>query len=379
LTSGIITNMYLKKLKLINFKNYLQADFDFSKGINCFTGNNGSGKTNVLDAIYYLSFCKSYFTSLDHQNINHDKDFFGIHGFYLKNNHGEDKISCVQENGKKKIFRLNDDEYKRLADHIGEFPLVMVSPYDRDLINEGSDVRRKFLDSVISQFDRPYLNDLISYNRSLKQRNALLKSFALERYFDKDTLDVWNKKLVIGNQKIYEKREKFIKDFIPYFQEYFESISGGREKVSLRYESQLHDSNSENLFEESIDKDLQLRYTSTGIHKDDMQMLIDDYSVKKFGSQGQQKSFVIAMKLAQFEYIRQVKKFFPILLLDDIFDKLDHHRVKHIIKLVSDHKFGQVFITDTQRERVEDIFKTVEIDHKIFEIANGEKVQEDDY
>lgn len=366
--------MFLEKLQLINFKNYGETKFNFSAGINCFTGNNGVGKTNILDAIYYLSFCKSYFTATDIQNIRHGEQFFAIHGSYQKNNHGEDRVSCIQEKNKKKIFRMNDDEYDKLSDHIGQFPLVMVSPYDRDLINEGSEVRRKFIDGVISQFDKSYLNDLISYNRALKQRNALLKSFHYNQHFDQQNLEIWNEILIENGQRIHNKRKSFIEDFIPFFQDYFEIISGGKDRVVLSYDSQLFENDFHQLFQQNLDKDLQLKYTSAGTHKDDLKMLIQGYNIKRFGSQGQQKSYVVAMKLAQFEYIRQVKGFFPVLLLDDIFDKLDHHRVEQIIQLVSDHKFGQVFITDTQKERIESVFNTVKIDHKIFEISQDQAI-----
>ncbi|MEA3477864.1 MAG: DNA replication/repair protein RecF [Bacteroidota bacterium] len=362
--------MFLQKLTLANFKNYPAAELQMSPKINCFIGNNGVGKTNLLDAIHYLSFCKSYFNAVDSQNVRHDESFFAIHGMYHKNGDKTDLISCVQKLNHKKQFKLNRKDYERLADHIGLFPLVMISPYDRDLINEGSDIRRKFLDAVISQFDKNYLYDLINYNKALTQRNSLLRQFSENHFFDPDLLDIWNEQMKPLANNIYQQRKAFIKDFIPIFQDYFDFISGGKEQVSIKYISHLDEENIDDLFSSSLEKDRALRYTSAGIHKDDLEFRIFDYPIKKFGSQGQQKSFVIAIKLAQFEYTKIIKGFKPILLFDDIFDKLDDNRVEQLIALVSKNSFGQVFITDTQRHRIEHIFNTVDIDHKIFEIKD---------
>jgi DNA replication and repair protein RecF len=364
--------MFLKKLSVSNFKNYKQATLSFSEKINCFIGDNGVGKTNLLDAIHYLSFCKSYFNPIDSQNIRHNQDFFAIHGTYFKNGDQADKVSCIQRLNHKKQFKLNQKEYNRLADHIGLYPLVMVSPYDRDLINEGSDVRRKYIDGVISQFDRNYLEDLINYNKALAQRNALLKYYAESRTFDHTALEVWDKQLCDPGQRLYENRAGFLKEFIPIFQDYFDFISGGKEKVSISYDSRLFDSNLKELLEVTVEKDRIAKYTTVGIHKDDLFFEIDGFPVKKYGSQGQQKSYVIAIKLAQFEYTKHLKGFKPVLLFDDIFDKLDDLRVGQIIRLVSENNFGQVFITDTQRYRVEKLLKEVRIDHRIFEIHDGE-------
>lgn len=363
--------MYLKQLKLANFKNYEEADLQFSNKINCFIGNNGAGKTNVLDAIYYLSFCKSYFNLVDSQNILHDAPFFAIHGTYYKNGTSQDMVSCLQKRNYKKQFILNDKEYDRLSDHIGMIPLVMISPYDRDLINEGSETRRKYIDSVISQFDKFYLDDLINYNKSLLQRNNLLKSFADRQYFDQTAIEIWDAQLIKLGEKIHSRRKEFISAFSPLFQEYFEFISQGNEIISIDYDSQLNDQQLADLLKANLEKDRLFKYTTSGIHKDDLDMKIGGHPIKKFGSQGQQKSFVIAIKLAQFDYTRNKKGFNPLLLLDDIFDKLDENRVKQIIHLVGENNFGQVFITDTQRERIENIFRQVKIDHKIFEVISG--------
>ena len=364
--------MFLQKLTLSYFKNYSHAELEFSDKINCFIGDNGAGKTNILDAIYYLSFCKSYFNPVDSQNIKHDCDFFAIHGSYQNQGNSADKVSCIQKRNHKKVFRLNKNDYKRLADHIGVVPLVMISPYDRDLINDGSELRRKYIDGVISQFDKVYLNDLINYNKTLLQRNTLLKQMFDARVFDEAAIEIWNNTLVLHGDTIFEKRQKFLDEFNPLFEEYYSFLAGSSEKVNITYESQLHDNSFSDLLIRSSEKDRITRYTTNGIHKDDLIFTINGFPVKKFGSQGQQKSFVIAVKLAQFEFTRRIKSFKPILLFDDIFDKLDDNRVKQIIQLVSENNFGQVFITDTQKQRIEKLFNLVDIDHRIFNVSDGE-------
>ncbi|HLO92615.1 MAG TPA: DNA replication and repair protein RecF [Lentimicrobium sp.] len=363
--------MFLKFLQLYNFKNYAENAFTFSDRINCFIGDNGEGKTNVLDAIYYLSFTKSYFNLLDNQNIRHGEDFFAIHGKFSRNNDLLDEVSCIQRRNSKKQFRINGKDYDRLANHIGEFPLVMVSPYDRDLINEGSDIRRKYIDSVISQFDRFYLDDLIIYNKALIQRNALLKHFNEKKYFDEAAIEIYQQQMEQPAQRIFSKRIEFLKGFIPVFRHYFDFISNRKETVDIEYHSHLSELSLADIFYKNRDRDVTMRYTTGGIHKDDMDFMIDGLLVKKFGSQGQQKSFLIALKLAQFEYTKKIKGYKPILLFDDIFDKLDFKRVSQIINLVSENSFGQVFITDTQPERIRMIFKQSEQDHLIFKVLNG--------
>lgn len=367
--------MYLQELQLFNFKNIPACEFEFSSRINCFIGDNAAGKTNILDSIYYLSFCKSYFNSIDSQNIKHDEAYFSILGKYDVNKVKTDTIQCVQKRNQKKSFKLNRKEYDRLSDHIGLYPLVMISPYDRDLINEGSDVRRRFIDSVISQFDRIYLDHLINYNKVLSQRNALLKAFAERKYFERESLDIWDAQLVDLAGKIFPLRKQFLEAYIPVFNRYFEMISGGKETVSISYESQLSNHNMDELLAVALDKDKIMKYTTVGIHKDDLTFTIMGHPVKKFGSQGQQKSFIIALRLAQYEYIKNLKGYKPILLLDDIFDKLDDNRVEQLIQLSSEDNFGQVFITDTQRERVEHLLEKVNADHKIYHISNGESTE----
>lgn len=364
--------MHLNKITLHNFKNYPEAEFVFSEKINCLVGNNGVGKTNLLDAIHYLSFCKSYFNLSDVQNIRHETDFFAIHGNYYRMNETPEQLQCIQRRNQRKKFLYNKKEYERLADHIGQFPLVMISPSDRDLINDGSELRRRYIDSVISQFDKIYLDDLINYNKALNQRNTLLKSFAERRYFDYEALEIWNEQLVLPGTTIFQRRKRFLEEFIPLFQHYFRFISGGKEQVDMIYQSQLLTSPIGELLKQAIDRDRAALYSTVGIHKDDLELLLDGYPLKRYGSQGQQKSYVIAIKLAQFEYTRKINGFKPILLLDDIFDKLDDYRVQQLIRLVSENSFGQVFITDTQEENILKIFGPLAIEHKIFRI-NGEK------
>ncbi len=364
--------MYHKQLNLQNFKNYTVAELSFSPRVYCFIGDNASGKTNILDAIYYLSLSKSYFNLVDSQNIKHGEEYFSILGKFEMSGETTDTIHCIQKLNQKKSFKLNKKEYQRLSDHIGLYPLVMISPYDRDLINEGSEARRRLIDSIISQFDKIYLDDLINYNKALAQRNVLLKSFAERRYFDQASIEIWDEQLINLAQNIYPKRRDFLQSYLPVFNHYFELISGGKETVDIVYETQLSSQSMSELLASTLEKDRALRYTSVGIHKDDLVFNLEGYPVKKFGSQGQQKSFIIAIRLAQYEYIRALKGFKPVMLLDDIFDKLDNKRVEQIIKLTSDNSFGQVFITDTQRERIGHMLHEIDIDHKIFEINSGE-------
>ena len=362
--------MYLKDLCLIHFKNYEEAQLKFSSNINCFVGNNGSGKTNLLDAVYYMCFCKSYFNSIDTQNINFEQQFFTIEGTFYRNDQ-VDKVFCGVKRGQKKVFKRNNKEYEKLADHIGLFPLVIISPADRNLIIEGSETRRKFMDGVISQSDKIYLQYIIKYNQVVSQRNAVLKYFAANFTHDTTTLSVYNEQLIDLGTLIHAKRSEFMLKFNPIFQKYYKSISGDKEKVSLEYKSQLHDVNLSVLLDESLTKDKVLQYTTCGTHKDDLLFKISDFPIKKQGSQGQQKTLLIALKLAQFDFIKHLVGYKPLLLLDDIFDKLDDVRVESIVRLVSEHHFGQIFITDTHKERTEDIIKKIDDSYKIFDIEDG--------
>jgi DNA replication and repair protein RecF len=361
--------MHLKKLSILNFKNYSEAELAFSPHVNCLTGNNGEGKTNILDAVHYLSFCKSFFNPIDSQNIMHDAPFFLIQGVYSVND-ADEEIYCGQKRNQKKQFKRNKKEYQRLADHIGSFPLVMISPADSELITEGSESRRKFIDSVIAQFDREYLENLISYNKVLSHRNALLKTFSQNGKFDKESLDIWDFQLVGFGEKVYAKRKDFINKFIPIFRKYYELISGGREQVDLIYISHLSDNTFAEALDKALNRDRVMEYTTVGIHKDDLEFTINGYPLKKYASQGQQKSFLIALKLAQFDFIKEIKKVTPILLLDDIYDKLDDLRVKQLMELVSSDNFGQLFITDTHPTRLPELFRTTNADLKAFIIKD---------
>lgn len=359
--------MILKSLSLINYKNFDTKTFDFDTKINCLVGPNGIGKTNVLDAIYHLSFGKSYFNPIASQNIKHNEDFFVVDGFYDKEKRDE-KIIISLKKGQKKIIKRNGKPYERFSDHIGFLPLVIISPADRDLIIEGSDTRRKFIDSVISQGDKIYLSDLIKYQKLIAQRNALLKYFALNNTFNKDSLEVYNEQLNAIGKSIFLKRDEFLKTFIPIFKSRYKWISNNNESVNLAYKSDLFNGELKSLLEANLKKDRALQYTSVGIHKDDLSFEIDAHSIKKFGSQGQQKSFLIALKLAQFDFIKTQSGVNPILLLDDIFDKLDDQRVSQIISLVDKESFGQIFISDTHSERTENAVKQVHQSYKLFQL-----------
>lgn len=359
--------MILKSLSLLNYKNFDSKSFIFNDKINCIVGNNGIGKTNVLDAIFHLSFGKSYFNPVATQNIKHDADFFVINGDYDKENKLE-KVIISLKRGQKKVIKRNGKAYDKFSEHIGFLPLVIISPADRDLIIEGSDTRRKFIDSVISQSDKNYLSNLINYNKILAQRNALLKYFALNHTFNNDTLEVYNQQLTDYGTHIFEKRTAFLKEFIPVFKLRYEAISNGNEPVDLTYQSDLFEDTLDVLLKKSIKKDKALQYTNVGVHKDDLLFTIEGHPIKKFGSQGQQKSFLIALKLAQFDIIKTQSGVNPILLLDDIFDKLDDQRVAQIIKLVDDENFGQLFISDTHAERTEQAVKQVHQSYEIFKL-----------
>lgn len=359
--------MYLKKISLFNFKNFDEASFEFEHKINCFVGKNGVGKTNVLDAIYHLSFGKSYFNTLAVQNIKHNQHFFVIDGSFEKQERSEN-ILCSLKKGQKKILKRNGKIYEKFSDHLGFIPLVIISPTDADLIREGSETRRKFIDSVISQLDKEYLHQLIQYQKIISQRNALLKYFAVNRVFETETLDIYNEQLNVLGQQIFQKRKNFLHDFIPIFNSFYQNISNSVETVQLEYESQLENQDLLSLLQENISKDRILQYTSVGIHKDDLSFNIENYPIKKFGSQGQQKSFLIALKLAQFEFVKKQSGEKPILLFDDIFDKLDETRVEKIVEMVNNNNFGQLFITDTHGERTENIIKSLHQSYKIFNL-----------
>ena len=366
--------MLLKELNILNYKNIREATLQFSDKINALVGLNGQGKTNILDAIYYLSFTKSAYNAIDSQNIHHDEDMAMIQGKYYSADN-EEIITCGIKRGVKKQFRRGKKDYKRLIDHIGLIPLVMVSPQDSELVVEGSDERRKFMDGVISQYSKSYLEHLTQYNVLLKQRNALLKQYAEQPEQLPDTLmEVLEQQMVSHAMPIYQARVQFIEQFVPYFQQVYSAISNDKELVSLVYKSQLHERDLLESLARTRTRDLILGWTSQGIHKDELEMMLGDYPLKRVGSQGQQKSYLLAMKLGQALYLNaeQILNTQPILLLDDIFDKLDSERVERIIQLVGDERFGQIFITDTDRQHLTKILSQEQFDAKLFQVDNGE-------
>ena len=359
--------MFTKTLKIINFKNHPEKSFDFSSEINCFVGNNGAGKTNILDALHYISMGKSFLGNSDFQNIKEDENFFSIES-EIESEEKSDIIKILLQKEAKKIIKKNEKTYERMADHIGFLPSVMISPYDANLISDGGESRRKFLDTMISQTDSEYLFNLIQYQKTLQQRNALLKYFQKNRTFDIDSLEIYNEPITKFGTQIFKKRQLFVEAILPTIQHFYTIISKGNEKVTVIYESDLNEDNFENLLTKNLEKDRQLTYTSKGIHKDDLRFEMNGNLIKKFGSQGQQKSFLIALKLAQIKRIKEITNKNPILLLDDIFDKLDDNRVSQLIELVNEQNFGQIFITDTHKERTESVVKRINEESKIFEI-----------
>ena len=366
--------MFLREISILNYKNIREATLHFSEKLNCFVGLNGQGKTNILDAIYYLSFTKSAYNTIDSQNITHDADMALIQGRYDFDRAAEDAsevISCGIKRGVKKQFRRGKKDYQRLIDHIGLIPLVMVSPQDSELISEGSDERRRFIDGVISQYDKQYLEHLTQYNALLKQRNALLKQYEdYPQNAPAELFEVIEMQMVVHATYIFEQRTDFIQRFVPAFQEVYSAISGDSEQVSLHYTSQLQDRDLAEAFARTRQRDLIVGWTTQGIHKDELDMRLGEYPLKRVGSQGQQKSYLLAMKLGQAIFLGK-----PILLLDDIFDKLDSERVERIIRLVSSERFGQIFITDTDRQHLTSILQGIHHASCVFHVSNGEFVQ----
>jgi DNA replication and repair protein RecF len=363
-------DMHLKKLALTNFKNYELNGLEFSPKINCFVGNNGVGKTNILDAIHYLSLTKSFFNNIDSISIRHGEDYFIIQGTFVRDNE-EDQIYCAFQKQKQKLLKRNGKEYRKLSDHVGRYPVVMISPADSALITEGSEDRRKFMNKIISQYSAEYLDSVLKYGKALQQRNKLLKDINSSGKEDTDILSIWDAQLVKYGSFIYNERDILVDELIPVFQEYYSLISSGKESVKLKYKSHLSEGSFKESLLNTINKDRYLEYTTVGIHKDDLLLEMNDFSVKSLGSQGQQKSYLVALKLAKFDYIKRKAGFSPILLLDDIFDKFDAERVEQIIRLVGNQRFGQIFITDTHQNRLQDILSSHKTDYKLFRIAGN--------
>ena len=369
--------MILKRISILNYKNLEQVDLDFSSKMNCFIGQNGMGKTNLLDAVYYLSFCKSATNPIDSQNMMHNQDFFMLQGLYATDGGDIEEVYCGMKRRQKKQFKRNKKEYSRLSDHIGLVPLVMVSPADSELISGGSEERRRFMDVVISQYDKEYLEALIRYNKALLQRNTLLKA---EQEPDDELMNVWEEMMAATGTVVYRKRCAFIEEFIPTFQAFYSHISQDKEQVNLSYESHAMQGELQQLLKDNRQRDRIMGYSLKGIHKDDLVMQLGEYPIKKEGSQGQNKTYLIALKLAQFDFLRRTgSNTTPLLLLDDIFDKLDASRVEQIVKLVAGDRFGQIFITDTNRDHLDQILRKTEGDYKVFEVVDGvvkERIEE---
>tara|TARA_B100000902_G_scaffold398712_1_gene466527 strand:- start:1075 stop:2154 length:1080 start_codon:yes stop_codon:yes gene_type:complete len=357
----------LRNLRLINFKNHKNSSWEFINNINCFVGNNGCGKTNILDAIHYLSFSKSYFNSQDPYSVNFDSDFFTIKGGFEK----QDMISeiiCNFSTNSGKSLKINDKKYKRFSDHIGSFPVILISPTDTNLIIEGGDTRRRYINSGISQFNDNYLKDLILYRKALKNRNVLLRKFKDNQLFDNSTLSIYDNILSTHAISIFNERNNYLEKLMPVFQKYYNLISENKELVGIEYVSSIKNNNFLEQLKESIRLDRISCRTSVGIHKDDLVFTLNGYPIKRHGSQGQQKSFLISLKLAQFEFIKQRLNICPILLLDDIFDKLDDSRVESLVSLVKNGLFEQVFITDTNFDRSNSILRKTDLKYSVFKL-----------
>lgn len=363
-------DIFLERITLYNFKNYEEAELKFSSPVVCLLGNNGSGKTNILDAIYYLCFTRSFFNPADSQNIAEGHDQCSINGEFLRGEMPE-VIHCAIRKNQKKILKRNFKEYDKLADHIGHLPCVIVTPYDIELIWEGSEERRRFIDTTISQYSREYLDHLMHYNHAMNQRNNLLKSFGSGTPFHPEVLEAWDFQLAERGQKIHEIRERFMEEFIPLVQAIYEKISSAREVPTLEYCSDLRNESLSSLLSRNREKDRVLERTTAGPHKDDLEFKLNDRSLKKFASQGQQKSFLFALKLAQFEIIRKNIRLNPILMLDDLFDKVDESRVRQILHWLLENEIGQVFITDTHPTRIPELLKSMDFGHQVYAVEDG--------
>ena len=357
--------MILEKLSLINYKNIRAANLELSPKINCLIGQNGVGKTNVLDAIYFLSFCHSASNPIDSQVITHGEGFFLIEGTYQD----DLCISCGMKRGTKKHFKRNKKDYKRLSEHIGLIPLVMVSPSDTVLLEGGSEERRRLMDVVISQYDRGYIEAMNRYNKALQQRNTMLKQ---EEEPDVEVLSLWEEQMAIEGERIYASRDAFVKALTPVFQRYYETISGHREQVEMTYISHCQRGPLLEVIQRDRQKDRIMGYSLHGVHRDDLVFSLGGHPLKREGSQGQHKTFVIALKLAQFDFLKRTNnQTTPLLLLDDIFDTLDADRVEQNVKLVASDEFGQIFITDTNRDHLDQILSRTSHDYQIFHVENG--------
>lgn len=365
--------MHLEKLTLYNFKNYEDAGLELSPGVNCFFGLNGSGKTNLLDAIYYLSLTKSASSASDLQNIRQGENQFFIKGQFFLTKKNQTEVLCSFIQGSKKLMSEDGTEYKKMAEHIGKYPLVLIAPNDIELIWDGSEQRRKFFDGLLSQMDHAYLENLITYNQLLRQRNGMLKLFSERGSLDHDLLASYDDKLIPAANFIHEKRKSFLIKYHPLFEKWYKQLAGkeAKENVSITYRSDLDEINFADLLKKNLQRDIMLQRTTSGIHRDDFLFALNTGELKKFGSQGQQKSFLIGLKLAEFQVLEQAAKKKPLLLLDDIFDKLDDQRIIKLMSLVHEGSFGQIFITDARSGRSREILKEAGVKARIFDVEEG--------
>lgn len=369
--------MFLDKLSILNYKNIAEAQLTFSPKLNCFIGHNGEGKTNLLDAVYYLSFCRSSCSVPDSQVMRHDSDFFMLDGRYISDGGEDELVTCGMKRGSKKHFKRNKKEYKKLSSHIGFIPLIFVSPSDTVLIDGVSEERRRLMDVVISQCDSAYLDALNRYNKALQQRNSMLRA---EAEPDTELMELWEEQMAAAGEEVYRKRDDFVNKLVPIFQRFYNGISRDREQVSLRYVSHCQRGPLLDVIRRDRHKDRAVGYSLHGIHRDDLEMLIGDYPIRREGSQGQNKTFVVSLKLAQFEFLKSIRADVrPILLLDDIFDKLDANRVEQIVRIVGGDSFGQIFLTDTNREHLDRILSGSSLDYKLFYVENGEITLKEDW
>ena len=363
------SRMILNRLSIFNYKNISSAELDFVPKLNCLVGMNGEGKTNVLDVIHFLSLAKSSTTSMDSQAIMHGQELMSIQGEYEHEDGTHETIHCGLKKGQKKVLRRGKKAYRRIADHIGLIPLIMVSPADQWLIAGGSEERRHFLDIVISQYNHTYLDALVRYNKALQQRNTLLKQ---EEEPDNELMALLEEEMARVGTYIYEERKRYVELFIPTFQSFYSLISQEKEQVSLTYSSHGERGDLLEVIRRDRAKDRAVGYSLHGTHRDDLQMMLGGFPIKREGSQGQNKTFLIALKLAQFDFLKQTGSHTsPLLLLDDIFDKLDATRVQQIIKLVSGDHFGQIFLTDTNREHLDHILSTTTSSYRLFQVKGG--------
>lgn len=365
----IIFNRYmrLKKLLLINFKNIQQADICMSDGINCFVGDNGAGKTNILDAIHYLSMSKSAFTMTDGQSVHHGEDFFVTEGSYLTDDDRAELVNCSFSRRGGKVLKRNGKEYDRLADHVGCFPVVIVSPQDSELITDAAEERRRYLNGFLSQIDRAYLQSMMRYNAVLAERNRFLKTSS-----DESMLQIYDMQLEEHGTKVYECRKLMIERMQPLVAEYYKVLADDREQVEMTYRSELAEMPMMDLLLRSRERDVVNQFTTSGVHRDDVVFRIGGYPLRKYGSQGQQKSFLIALKLAQYRLVAEALGEKPILLLDDLFDKLDMGRVEKLLTLVSGDDFGQICITDCNKVRLEGILDRAGREYSLFTVDGGD-------